>query len=163
MAENGVKTEEKAPNGVAANGESAPGFSGLMFRVWSWYIQAAQSWACLVVVILEKLERLSRTDIDACPLFRRPFELQINAGEKKEGKDDAPATAAPAPGTGKAVDFAKISIEEAFTTLKVPLDAAPHTAIPEPTSVATILAAPCHEHPSLAQTCALAGQLRLHQ
>ena len=35
MAENGVKKEEKAPNGVAANGESAPGLSALMFRVWS--------------------------------------------------------------------------------------------------------------------------------
>ena len=28
MAENGDKKVEKAPNGVAANGESAPGFSG---------------------------------------------------------------------------------------------------------------------------------------
>ena len=48
MAENGEKMEAKAPNGVAANGKSAPGFSGLMFRVWSWYIQAAHSWGCLV-------------------------------------------------------------------------------------------------------------------
>ena len=51
--------------------------------------------------------------------FWRLLDVQIIAGEKKEGKDDAPSTAAPAPGTGKAVDFAKISIEEAFSTLKV--------------------------------------------
>ena len=49
--------------------------------------------------------------------------MPVAKEEKKEGKEDAPSTAAPAPGTGKAVDFAKISIEEAFTTLKVHLTA----------------------------------------
>ena len=63
------------------------------------------------------------TGIELCLRFRQPLEAQINAGEKKEGKEDEPSTAAPVPGTGKAVDFAKISIEEAFTTLKVCLTA----------------------------------------
>ena len=68
------------------------------------------------------------TGIERCLHFWRHFEVQINAGEKKEGKEDAPSTAAPAPGTGKAVDFAKISIEEAFTTLKVQWTASAQSA-----------------------------------
>lgn len=80
MAENGVKTEEKAPmekapNGVAANGKSAPGFSGLMFRVWSCYIQAAQSWGCFVVLILGRLRRLSMTGNDLYPHYRRSLKV----------------------------------------------------------------------------------------
>ncbi|CAK0787749.1 hypothetical protein CVIRNUC_010971 [Coccomyxa viridis] len=50
----------------------------------------------------------------------KPVEKAPNgvAENGKKGEDDKPSTAAPAPGTGKAVDFAKISLEEAFSTLK---------------------------------------------
>ena len=78
----------------------------------------------------ERLRHTSVTGIGPCLHLWRVLELQINAGEKKEGKEDAPSTAAPAPGTGKAVDFAKISIEEAFTTLKVQLLATAQSANP---------------------------------
>ena len=50
--------------------------------------------------------------------------LWILAGKK--GEEDKPGTAAPVPGTGKAVDFAKISIEEAFETLKVGFEVLTH-------------------------------------
>ena len=87
------------------------------------------------------------------PSFRQPFEVQINAGEKKDGKEDEPSTAAPVPGTGKAVDFAKISIEEAFTTLKV------HMTATGPLHGCPV---PCHGYLCMgilyhAQTCALIG------
>ena len=50
-------------------------------------------------------------------MIRHVCKLWIPAGKK--GEEDKPGTAAPVPGTGKAVDFAKISLEEAFSTLKV--------------------------------------------
>ena len=59
--------------------------------------------------------------------MRHAHKLWIPAGKK--GEEDKPSTAAPAPGTGKAVDFAKISLEEAFSTLKVGCKILSHDSI----------------------------------